>query len=72
MILFDAGKRNIPLLKSVTGYSIIALSCVRKELLVLNQPGQASNGEGEGEREMSALLLFCRMLKLFIFSKVGS
>lgn len=36
MILFDAGKRIIALLKSVTGYSIIPLCCVRRELLVLN------------------------------------
>jgi len=70
--LFDVGKTNIPSLKSVTGYSIIPLSYVRKELLVLNQLGQTSDCEGEGEKEMPAQLVVCRMVKLFIFSKVGS
>lgn len=69
--MFDAGKRNIPLLKAVIGYSVNPLSYVRKEL-VLNQRGQTSDCEGEGEREMPARLLVCRMVNLFIFSKVGS
>lgn len=72
MLLFDAGKRNIPLLKYVRGYSIIPLSYVRKELLVLNQPGQTSDCKGEAEREMTAQLLVCRTVVLYIFSKVGS
>lgn len=70
--MFDAGKTNILLLKSVTVYSIIPLTYVRKELLVLNQPGQTSDCEGKGEKEMPAWQLVCRMAKIFIFSKTRS